>query len=105
MADVERAVDDVAADRDLPEFRIVVRRPNARGPLAMYRLPIVVGVVAVVFGPTLWASVTGGSPDDGVLLRALLLGLLVWVTTGVVSRALGSAEAASRPVRPDDAAS
>ena len=70
------------------EFRIVVRSQDRRGPLAPYRLTIAVAVVAVVFGPDLWAGVNAGTPDDGLLIRAGLIGILVWITTGIVSAAL-----------------
>lgn len=79
-------------DGPVPEFRIVVRHPDRRGPLAPYRFLISVLVVVVVLGPSLYQSVVTGPPDDGVLVRAAVLGLIVWVTTGVVSKALGAAE-------------
>lgn len=79
-------VDDAA----LPEFRIVVERPRQGGPLAPYRLVISIAVVMVVLGPSLYSMVLGQSPDDIVLMRAGGIGLLVWITTGIVSSALGS---------------
>lgn len=80
-----------AADRAMPEFRIVVRHPNRRGPLGPYRLLIAVAAAMIVLGPGLYSSLTSGAPDDSLLLRAGAIGLLVWITTGVVSTALGSA--------------
>ncbi len=78
----------------LPEFSLVVKHPGRRGPLGPYRLVACVAVVALVFGSSLLSSITGGAPDDGILLRAAAIGLLVWVTTGIVDSALA---AASRP--------
>lgn len=84
-----------------PEFEIVVRRPGQRGPLAPYRLVISIAVVMVVLGPTLYSMVAGQTPDDVVLLRAGAIGVIVWITTGIVSSALGSA-ARSGSQRPAD---
>ncbi len=82
---------DSGASGPVPEFRIVRRNADRRGPLAPYRLAIAIVVIAVVAGPALWASVRGGTPDDALLLRAAGIGLLVWVTTGIVSKALADA--------------
>ena len=82
------------------EFRIVVRSQDRRGPLAPYRLTIAVVVVALVLGPALWAGFTAGTPDDGVLIRAALMGMVVWITTGIVSAALADAGARSDPKPP-----
>lgn len=77
-----------------PEFRIVVRHPGQRGPLGPYRLAMAVGIVLLVFGSTLWSMISSGNPDDGVLLRAAIVGLIVWVTSGVVDSALAEADSA-----------
>lgn len=76
----------------VPEFRIVVRNADRRGPLAPYRLVIAVVVVVLVSGPALWTMVSEGLPDDMVLLRSAAIGWLAWITTGVVSRALADAD-------------
>lgn len=78
-----------------PEFRIVVRHPGKRGPLGPYRLAMSVAIVLVVFGSTLWTMISTGNPDDGVLLRAAIVGLIVWVTSGVVDRALAEADSSA----------
>lgn len=78
-----------------PEFRIVVRHPGKRGPLGPYRLAMAVGIVLLVFGSTLWSMISAGNPDDGVLLRAAIVGLIVWVTSGVVDTALAEADTAA----------
>lgn len=96
MADLE-----AGAGSD-PEFRIVVRHPNERGPLAPYRLALSVLVVVLVFGPTLYSMTLSGTPDDGVLFRAAAVGFLVWVTSGVVNTALATATASSRQHLPVD---
>ncbi len=83
--------DAPASGGPVPEFRIVRRNADRRGPLAPYRLAIAIVVIAIVVGPALWASVRGGTPDDALLLRAAGIGLLVWVTTGIVSKALADA--------------
>lgn len=97
MADSAPPVPDERSVGPLPEYRIVVRHPGRRGPLGPYRLLMVVVVVVLVFGSSLWSMLSAMSPDDGVLLRAGVVGLLVWVTTGVVDKALASADAAARP--------
>ncbi|MFK7918553.1 MAG: hypothetical protein AB8G14_10775 [Ilumatobacter sp.] len=78
-----------------PEFHIVVRHPGKRGPLGPYRLIMVVAVVLLVFGSTLWSMISTGNPDDGVLLRAGIVGLIVWITSGVVDSALAAADSAT----------
>lgn len=83
-----------------PEFRIVVRHPGERGPLAPYRLALSVIVVVLVFGSTLYSMTLSGTPDDGVLLRAAAVGFLVWVTSGVVNSALAPAASPSRSHQP-----
>lgn len=102
MSDLDDTAESMRTNEPLPEFRIVVRRPDRRGPLAPYRLLVSVGVVMLVFGSTLYRSVVDGMPDDGVLLRAAAVGLLVWITTGIVSSALGAAEQQPRPRPPTD---
>lgn len=94
----------VDAPVGLPEFSLVVKHPGRRGPIAPYRLAICVLVVGVVFGVPLYSTLVGSTPDDTVLLRAAAIGVLVWITTGIVDAALA---AASNPVRsapssPDD---
>ena len=83
--------DDVGLAQQLPEFRIIVRHPNKRGPLGPYRLLITVAAVLLVLGLPLWNSLMAGDPSDALLLRVAGLGLLVWITTGIVSRALAQA--------------
>ncbi len=82
---------------DLPEFRIVVRHPNRRGPLGPYRLGIAVAVVVAVLGPSFYSMIRDRTPDDLILLRAGAIGLLVWFTLGIVSTALESARPTRRP--------
>lgn len=79
------------AQQPLPEFRVIVRHPNKRGPLGPYRLLITVAAVLLVLGQPLWNSLLAGDPSDALLLRIAGLGLLVWITTGIVSRALAQA--------------
>jgi len=97
MAESAPTVSDEPVAMPLPEYRIIVRHPGRRGPLGPYRLLMAVVVVGLVFGASLWSMLSAMTPDDGVLLRAGVVGLLVWVTTGVVDTALASADAASRP--------
>ncbi|MFK8024859.1 MAG: hypothetical protein AB8G26_12945 [Ilumatobacter sp.] len=79
-------------DGPFPEFSIVVKHPTGRGPIGPYRLVLAVVVAAIVLGPAIYSMLLGRSPDDVVVLRAAGIGLLVWVTTGIVDSALAAAD-------------
>lgn len=84
MTDVQPHVDD-----ELPEFHVVVRRPNRRGPLGPYRLALAVAFAMVIAGQQLLDAATTGTPSvDAALLRAGLAATFIWLLSGVVSRIL-----------------
>jgi hypothetical protein len=81
----------------VPQFKVVVTRPNGKGPLGPYRLAIAVGFAALVAGGRIWTSVTTGPADDGALLAAAGAAVFAWVLTTVISNILGAGEVAPSP--------
>ncbi len=81
---------DVQAAPSVPEFRIVVTRPNPRGPLGPYRLLLSVVFAFAVAGTRIWTGLSSGQADDGALVAAAVAGLFVWVLTTIISNILGS---------------
>ena len=77
-----------AGGTDLPEFRVVVRRPSRQGPIAPYRFAISVAIaIAVAFGE-LRAAIFDGAPGDAALLRAIAAAVFTWVVLSVLNRIL-----------------
>jgi hypothetical protein len=83
-------------DAALPEFHLVVRRPG-RGPLAPYRLVLVVMFTLATTGRSLWVAGVSGVNVDGALIRTAIAGVLAWIVLGRVNAILKSA--APPPVR------
>src|SRR6056297_1896513 len=75
---------------DTPEFHLVVRRPNRRGPLAPYRFAITVVFAFIVSGAALWDAAETGVGVDVALLRTAGSALLAWIIVGRVSKILAS---------------
>ena len=75
---------------DTPEFHLVVRHPNRRGPLAPYRFAITVVFALVVSGGALWDATESGVGIDMALLRIAGSALLAWIIVGRVSKILAS---------------
>jgi hypothetical protein len=75
---------------DTPEFHLVVRHPNRRGPLAPYRFTITVVFALVVSGGALWDATDTGVGIDMALLRIAGSALLAWIIVGRVSKILAS---------------
>jgi hypothetical protein len=79
--------------QDAPEFRIIVKRPNRRGPIAPYRMALTVLFVFFVAGRQLWAAAMNGYGAEGALIDAGVAGLFIWVLSGIVNAILSQ----SRP--------
>lgn len=77
-------------DDGTPEFHLVVRRRNGRGPLAPYRLALAVAFALAAAGRDLWAALHGRADVDAALLRAGVAALLVWVVAGAVDNVLAA---------------
>lgn len=63
------------------------------GPLAPWRLSIVVGIAAMTTGEPLIAAAETGSGLDMALLRSFGIAFLAWVALGKINRTLAQAEA------------
>lgn len=85
----------VGAHVDQPEFHIVVRRPG-RGPIAPYRLVIVVAFTILIGGDQLWTAAQTGVDVDSALVRCLLAGTFAWLVLGWTNSILKTAS----PPRP-----
>lgn len=70
-------------------LRVTVRTV---GPLDPWRLPAVVVGVAVTSGAALLEATRTGVHLDLVLLRAFVVGLVIWVLLGVINRVLAQAK-------------
>lgn len=79
---------DTRVDRDLPEFHIVVRRPNRHGPIAPYRMALSVAFALFVAGRELWHAVQDGVGYDDALIHAGAAALFIWVLSGIVNSIL-----------------
>ena len=79
---------DTRSAPDVPEFHIVVRRPNARGPIGPYRLTIAVLFALFVAGRDLYDAAMTGTNYDGALIHAGMAALFIWVLSGVVNSIL-----------------
>ncbi len=86
---------DISVDDNTPEFRVVVRHHNRRGPLGPYRLAVAVGFALLIAGNQLLDAASTGRGIDTALLRAALAAWFIWILAGIVSRIL----AAGRPPR------
>lgn len=75
---------------DTPEFHLVVRHPNRRGPLAPYRFIITVTFAFTVSGVALWDATETGEGIDLALLRIAGSALLAWIVVGRISKILAS---------------
>lgn len=77
---------------DLPEFRVVVKHRNRRGPLGPYRLVLSVAFALLIAGEDLLDAATTGVGTDAALIRATLAAWFVWILAGLVSRILAAGE-------------
>ncbi len=73
-----------------PEFRLIVTRPNGRGPIGPYRLALAVAFAMVIGGGRLWSTLRDGAADDAALLAAAAAGVFVWIVLTVIDNILGS---------------
>lgn len=71
-----------------PEFHVVVRHQDRRGPLGPYRLTLAVAFALLVAANDLLAAATTGVGIDRALTRAAVAALFIWILSGVVSRIL-----------------
>jgi hypothetical protein len=78
-----------------PQFHIVVRRPDKRGPLAPYRFALTVGFALALTGRSLWAAAMTGVGIDHALTIFGLVALLAWFVVGRISSILGAATPSS----------
>ena len=78
------------AEIDAPEFRIVVRRPG-RGPIAPYRLLIVMLFVFAIVGRDLYAAAMTGANVDDALIRGAIAGIFAWFVLGRMNAILKQA--------------
>lgn len=76
---------------DTPEFHVVVRRPNRRGPLAPYRFAITVVFALLVSGAPLWRATETGEGIDRALIRLALTAVFAWILLGQINKILASA--------------
>ena len=86
---------DLRLRGDVPEFHVVVRHPNRRGPLGPYRFALAVGFALLIAGRDLLDAAGTGQDIDTALTRAGIAAAFIWVLSGIVSRIL----AAGQPVR------
>lgn len=93
---------DTRSEHDVPEFHIVVRRPNARGPIGPYRLTIAVMFALFVAGRELWDAAMTGSNYDGALIHAGMAALFIWVLSGVVNSILRTSRPPNGAPAPTD---
>ncbi len=77
---------------ELPEFHVVVRHRNKRGPLGPYRLAMAVAFSMLVAGEQLLMAAQTGIGVDDALIRAALAAWFIWILAGVVSRILATAQ-------------
>ena len=82
---------------ETPEFHVVVRHPNRRGPLGPYRLALAVGFSLLIAGSQLLEAASTGIGIDAALLRALMAAWFIWVLVGIVSRILAAGRRAAPP--------
>ena len=83
---------------ELPQFHVVVRRHNRRGPLGPYRLAMAVAFSMLVAGEQLLMAAETGVGVDDALIRAALAAWFIWILAGIVSRILATAQrSTSRP--------
>lgn len=90
---------DTAVDEELPQFHIVVRRPNGSGPLAPYRMTLAVVFAMFIAGRQLWVAATSGLNYDIALLHAVAAGFFIWVLSGIVNNILANSRPASSPTK------
>lgn len=76
-----------------PEFHVVVRHPNRRGPLAPYRFSLTVVFALAVSGMPLWRATETGLDLDAAMLRTAGAALFAWIVIGRISKILGSSSA------------
>lgn len=69
----------------------MVKRPNARGPLAPYRMTLAVLFAMWIAGRRLWDAAETGIGVDRALLLAGASALFIWVISGVINNILKSA--------------
>ncbi len=77
-----------AADTQSPEFHLVVRRTNPHGPLAPYRLGLAVAFAVALAGGQFWDALNGVGSLEDALLRGLIIGLFMWIVSGIVNKIL-----------------
>lgn len=77
---------------DSPEFHIIVRRPNRKGPLAPYRFAIVIVFALAVSGIPLLDATETGRDIDLALGRTALSALFAWLVVGRINKILASAD-------------
>lgn len=88
---------DTQVERDLPEFHIVVRRPNHKGPIAPYRMTLAVAFAMFVAGRELWHAVQSGTGYDDALIHAGAAAVFIWVLSGIVNSILTNGAPPSKP--------
>ncbi|WP_420452481.1 hypothetical protein [Ilumatobacter sp.] len=91
MSDAADTSAPEAPTAPLPEFRLVITRPDGPGPLGPYRLALAVGFALLVAGGRMWTSISHGHADDSALIVAGAAGAFVWVVTTVINRILATA--------------
>lgn len=82
---------------DTPEFHIVIKRPNRRGPLAPFRFIITVAFAFAVAGMPLWHATEAGQSVDAALIRAGVAALFSWIVVGRINKILASATMPDAP--------
>lgn len=73
-----------------PEFHVVVRHQDRRGPLGPYRLSLAVGFAMLIAGNDLLAAASSGTDIDTALINAGVAAGFIWILSGIVSRILAS---------------
>lgn len=86
---------------DQPEFHIVVKRPNKRGPLAPYRFMITIVFALIMSGMPLWNALQTGHGLDPALLRWTGSAAFAWIVLGQINKILGSASVPTPPAAPE----
>lgn len=81
-----------------PEFHLVVKRPNERGPLAPYRMTLAVLFAMWIAGQRLWDAAQTGIGVDRALLLAGVSALFIWIISGVINNILKSAAPPPRSI-------
>lgn len=91
MAKAENAPDPTTPHAPLPEFRVVVKHGNGRGPLAPYRFVLVAAIALLTAGLPLWQTMQYEGDVDTALLRFGGIGLFSWIVLGKIDKILAEA--------------